>query len=176
MSSCQTAGNGGSGATKHGTLFLKVFNEEGNRLGPTDIKLKLDGAEILNRNFATDPSGFDGQYQIRLPQGKHRLEAAGMQGSTFTSRAFKLDEESFLQVYVTEGGKWRFTPSSKRSMSRLVIKHMREARGIQSNPALWMIITAPQPATPTRPKRSFANNGGTLVRKPADGTIKRGTR
>jgi len=175
VAGCQsTGGSGGGASSKHGTLFLKVFNDEGQRIGPTDIKLKLDGAEILNRNFTTDPSGYDGQYQIRLPLGKHTLEASSLQGSAFTSRAFKVKDETFLQVYVTEEGKWRFTPSSKRSVARLVIKRMREARGINSNPALWMIIPAPQPATPSRPQRSFAGNAGSILSKPDNTTTDRG--
>ncbi len=171
---CQSTGGSGGGATKHGTLFLKVFNEEGQSLGPTDIKLKLDGTEILNRTFVTDPSGYDGQYQIRLPLGKHKLEASTLEGSTYTSRAFKLKDESFIQVYATEGGKWSLTPSSKRSLARLVIKRMREARGLNSNPALWMIIPTPQPATPTRPQRTLAGNGGSVLGKPANTATKRG--
>lgn len=155
---CETTGGsgGGAGATKHGTLFLKVFNEDGQSLGPTDIKLKLDGAEILHRNFAMDENSYDGQYQVTLPQGRHLLEASSMQGAQFTSRAFNLKDEAFIQVYVTEEGKWRLTPSSRRSLGRLVIRRVREARGIYSDPALWMIIPPPKPATPTRTQYNFA--------------------
>lgn len=152
--SCQTGG-GSSGAgdirlPEHGTLFMKVFNEDPAKTGAPEVAVKLDGENILDRNFTTNAKSYDGQYQIRLPQGRHVLEASTPQGATFTSRAFNLKDKAFIQIYVTGDNTFHLTSGSRRSLVRLVIKRMRAARGVNSDPALWMIIPAPQPSPSTR--------------------------
>ena len=156
---CQTGGGssgaGGGRLRDHGTLFMKVFNEDASKTGPAQVEVKLDGEKILDRNFTMGEKSYDGQYQVRLPQGRHLLEASTPQGGTFTSRAFNLKDKAFIQVYVTEDSKWHLTSGSRRSLVRLVIKRMREASGAKSDPALWMIIPAPTPSPATRGKRNF---------------------
>lgn len=173
---CQT-GNGSSGKVslpKHGTLFVKVFNENANKIGAPEVQLSLDGQKILDRSFTQNAKSYDGQYQIRLPQGRHILEASTPQGAVFTSRAFNLKDKAFLQVYVTEDKKWHLTPGSKRSLVRLVIKRMRAARGINSDPALWMIIPAPKPSPATRQTQKRFTIPAGSVGKPTTGTTPQG--
>ncbi|NUM53326.1 MAG: hypothetical protein HUU46_06760 [Candidatus Hydrogenedentes bacterium] len=151
---CQSNGDSRGGAKirlpESGTLFMKVFNEDPGATGPTQVAVTVDGQKVLDRNFSMDEKSYDGQYQIRLPQGKHVIEAATAEGKAFTSRAINLKDEAFLQIYVTEDRKFGLTHGSRRSLARLVIKRTRAAAGVNSNPALWMIIPAPQPSPSTR--------------------------
>ena len=154
-SNCQSDGGGpGGGADirlpERGTLFMKVFNEDPSATGPADVQVTLDGEKILDRNFTMDEKSYDGQYQIKLPKGKHVLQASTEQGAVFTSKAFTLKDKAFVQIYVTEDKKFRLTKDSRRSLARLVIKRMRASRGVNSDPALWMIVPAPQASSSTR--------------------------
>ena len=180
VTSCQTGG-GSSGAgglrlPEHGTLFMKVFNENPAKTGAPEVAVKLDGENILDRNFTTNAKSYDGQYQIRLPQGKHVLEASTPQGATFTSRAFNLKDKAFIQIYVAENNTFHLTSGSRRSLVRLVIKRMRAARGVNSDPALWMIIPAPQPSPSTRgtAKKNFTFKPAGSAGKPSANTTQEG--
>lgn len=152
---CQSdSGGSGRGGNirlpESGTLFIKVFNEDPASVGPAEVEVSVDGQKILDRNFVMDEKSYDGQYQIRLPKGKHVIEAATAEGKAFTSRAINLKDEAFIQIYVTEDRKFGLTQGSRRSLARLVIKRTRAAAGVNSNPALWMIIPAPAPSPSTR--------------------------
>ncbi len=178
--SCQTGG-GSSGAggirlPEHGTLFMKVFNEDPAKTGAPEVAVKLDGEEILDRSFTTNAKSYDGQYQIRLPQGRHVVEASAPQGATFTSRAFNLKDKAFIQIYITGDNKFHLTSGSRRSLVRLVIKRMRAARGANSDPALWTIIPAPQPSPSTRgaAKKRFTFKPAGSAGKPSANTTQEG--
>ena len=85
-SNCQSdSGGPGGGADirlpERGTLFMKVFNEDPSATGPADVQVTLDGEKILDRNFTMDEKSYDGQYQIKLPKGKHVLQASIEQGA-----------------------------------------------------------------------------------------------
>lgn len=154
-SNCESDSGGSGGSAnirlpERGTLFMKVFNEDPSATGPTNVEVTLDGSKILERAFAMDARSYDGQYQVKLPQGRHVLQATTEQGAVFTSKSFNLKDKAFIQIFVTEGKKVRLTQGSRRSLARLVIKRMRAARGINSDPALWMILPTPQPSPSSR--------------------------
>jgi len=155
LAGCESDGGGnshvlgGGRLPKNGTLFMKVYNQDASKTGPADVQVKLNGEKIVDRAFSMGADSYDGQYQIRLPQGRHTIEASTPQGATFTSRAVNLKDTAFVQIYVTEDSKVRLTPGSQRSLARLVIKRMHAASGVNSDPALWMIIPAPKPAPAT---------------------------
>jgi hypothetical protein len=147
VTGCETTSGSGSGEGvnigEKGRLFLKVFVDETARAhGPVDVKVALNGEEVINRTFLMGKESYDGQYQFILPPGEYMLSAFSQKAQTKATRKFYVRNDYFIQLYVTEGGKWRLTPASRRSILRFA---WRKARGKPTgafNPALWMLVPA----------------------------------
>lgn len=137
-----------------GTLFLKVFIEEPNAsTPPTDIQIKLDGKEIVHRSFSMGRESYDGQYQIKLPNGRHTLEVSSQRAQAQKTKKFYLNDTVFIEVYITDKGQYLLSRESRQSIARFVIKKSREARGQNSNRALWMMLPSPRPEPGYRGKQ-----------------------
>lgn len=152
-SGCETTSGSGTGqgvnVGEKGRLFLKVFVDEKARAhGPVDVKVALNGEEVINRTFTLGKDSYDGQYQFILPPGQHTLSAFSQKAQATTTRKFYVRNDYFIQLYVTESGKWRLTPASRRSIIRFA---WRKARGKPTgtfNPALWMHVPVTGRPTP----------------------------
>lgn len=140
-------------AAKRGTVFLKVFvDDDAKAKTPVDMQVAIDDKPLINRSFSFGRDSYDGQYQITLPKGRHTLSAVSNRGNVQVQKSFRVKDRQFIELYVTDNGRWRLTPASKARILRFVIKTYRNPQTKTFNPAMWMRLSRDLPDDSVRPE------------------------